>query len=182
MISFKTRDCSLHCLPKYRISFRCSCLWQTVPRLVGLSFLSVGEISIKKYLSVRRKGFPSKLDLPPLRSTNGFAFTPYFSTICSTNFVRKFNASNLPPFLQNTPREFHVETTWKRPFPRRFNVESTWCVCNDVGIEWRYVYKMHKMFLVPLLYLFVLSRIGSGHLVPSVNAAHHVVLYMNDSW
>ena len=29
----------------------------------------------------------------------------------------------------NTPRGFHVETTWKRPFPRRFNMESTWCVC-----------------------------------------------------
>ena len=29
----------------------------------------------------------------------------------------------------NTPRGFHVETTWKRLFPRRFNVESTWCVC-----------------------------------------------------
>ena len=32
----------------------------------------------------------------------------------------------------NTPRGFHVETTWKRPFPRRFNVESTWCVCKDI--------------------------------------------------
>ena len=32
----------------------------------------------------------------------------------------------------NTPREFHVETTWKRPFPRRFNVELTWCVCREV--------------------------------------------------
>ena len=31
----------------------------------------------------------------------------------------------------NTPRGFHVETTWKRSFPRRFNVESTWCVCKD---------------------------------------------------
>ena len=30
----------------------------------------------------------------------------------------------------NTPREFHVETTWKRPFPRRFNMEFTWCVCS----------------------------------------------------
>ena len=29
----------------------------------------------------------------------------------------------------NTPRGFHVETTWKRSFPRHFNVESTWCVC-----------------------------------------------------
>ena len=32
-------------------------------------------------------------------------------------------------YYTNTPRGFHVETTWKRPFPRRFNVESTWCVC-----------------------------------------------------
>ena len=31
----------------------------------------------------------------------------------------------------NTPRGFHVETTWKRSFSRRFNVESTWCVCKD---------------------------------------------------
>ena len=31
----------------------------------------------------------------------------------------------------NTPRGFHVETRWKRPFPRRFNVESTWCVCRE---------------------------------------------------
>ena len=29
----------------------------------------------------------------------------------------------------NTPRVFHVETTWKRLLPRRFNLESTWCVC-----------------------------------------------------
>ena len=33
----------------------------------------------------------------------------------------------------NTPRGFHVETTWKRSFPRRFNVESTWCVCRVVS-------------------------------------------------
>ena len=32
-------------------------------------------------------------------------------------------------FPTNTPRGFHVETTWKRSFARRFNVESTWCVC-----------------------------------------------------
>ena len=30
----------------------------------------------------------------------------------------------------NSPRGFHVETTWKRSFPRRLNVESTWCVCS----------------------------------------------------
>ena len=28
----------------------------------------------------------------------------------------------------NTPRVFHVETTWKRSLPRRFNVENTGCV------------------------------------------------------
>ena len=31
----------------------------------------------------------------------------------------------------NTPRGFHVETTWKQPLPRRFNVESAWCVCRE---------------------------------------------------
>ena len=29
----------------------------------------------------------------------------------------------------NTPRVFHVETTWKRLFLRCFNAEYTWCVC-----------------------------------------------------
>ena len=38
---------------------------------------------------------------------------------------------------RNTPRGFHVETTWKRSFPRRFNVESTLCVCRDVSSEMR---------------------------------------------
>ena len=33
----------------------------------------------------------------------------------------------------NTPRGFHVETTWKCPFPRRFNVESTWWFENNVS-------------------------------------------------
>ena len=40
-------------------------------------------------------------------------------------------------FPTNTPREFHVETTWKRPFPCRFNVESTWCVCRVEGTRTR---------------------------------------------
>ena len=34
-----------------------------------------------------------------------------------------------PNFPANTPRVFHVETTWERSFSRRFNVEYTWCVC-----------------------------------------------------
>ena len=41
------------------------------------------------------------------------------------------------PNSTNTPREFHLETTWKRPFPRCFNVEYTWCVCMK-DIYWFY--------------------------------------------
>ena len=33
------------------------------------------------------------------------------------------------PFPTDTPRVFHVETTWKRTIPHRFNVEYTWSVC-----------------------------------------------------
>ena len=51
----------------------------------------------------------------------------------------------------------------------------------DVSIEWRYVYEMRKMFHVPRLYSFALSRIGSGHLVVSVNTAPHAVICINDS-
>ena len=35
----------------------------------------------------------------------------------------------------NTPRGFHVETTWKRSFPHRFNVESTWCCRAESGTQ-----------------------------------------------
>ena len=38
-------------------------------------------------------------------------------------------------FPTNTPRVYHVETMWKRPFPRRFNVEYTWCVCRVPTID-----------------------------------------------
>ena len=34
----------------------------------------------------------------------------------------------------NTPRVFHVETTWKRTFPRSFNVEYKWSVCRAVSV------------------------------------------------
>ena len=37
----------------------------------------------------------------------------------------------------NTPRVFHVEAKWKRPFPCRFNMEYTWCVCRvSVSLRW----------------------------------------------
>ena len=35
----------------------------------------------------------------------------------------------------NIPREFHVETTWKRLLPRRFNVEYTWCIFRELGYQ-----------------------------------------------
>ena len=35
-------------------------------------------------------------------------------------------------FPTNTPRVFHIETTWKRLFTRRFNLKYTWCVCRAV--------------------------------------------------
>ena len=34
-----------------------------------------------------------------------------------------------PFYPTDTPRVFHVATTWKRSFPSRFNLECTWCVC-----------------------------------------------------
>ena len=43
------------------------------------------------------------------------------------------NHSTITP--TNTPRVFHVETTWKRSFLRRFNVEYTWCVCRDTNLS-----------------------------------------------
>ena len=46
----------------------------------------------------------------------------------SFNMFLSFSTYLIPA---NTPRGFHVETTWKQLFPRRFNVESTWCVCRD---------------------------------------------------
>ena len=47
-------------------------------------------------------------------------------SIIIQSFYNSFESSTTPT---NTPREFHVETTWKLSFPYRFNVESTWCVC-----------------------------------------------------
>ena len=144
-----TQNGWFHCLHKYRLPFRCSCLWETMQRRVDLSFLSVGRISIRKCFSVRQKVFPSKLGLPPRRYK--LMILLRFRTFRQFDqFCDQFNVSNLPPFF--------------------------------VSSEWRCVYKMHKMFLLPLLYSVGLSRIRSGHLVVSFNATHHVVICMNDSW
>ena len=124
-----TQNASLHCLHKYRLSFRCSCLWQTMQRRVGLSFVSVGGISIKKCPSVRRKGFPSKLVLPP----SAFNWWFYYGSLLHDNLFDQFRAE-----IQCV--QF-----------------ASFLFMHDVSTEWRYVYKMHEMFLVPLLYSFALS-------------------------
>ena len=36
---------------------------------------------------------------------------------------------------KNTPRVFHVETTWKQTFPCHFNVEYTWSVCKEPPVK-----------------------------------------------
>ena len=46
----------------------------------------------------------------------------------------------------NTPRVFHVETTWKRLFPRRFNVEYTWSVCWDVYVYVQVLKNSNRLF------------------------------------
>ena len=62
-------------------------------------------------------------------------------------------------FPTNTPRGFHVETTWKQLFPRHFNVESTWCVCrvsctekNFINIDLKHL--MFTDFFIMLASLF----------------------------
>ena len=60
----------------------------------------------------------------------------------------------------NRPREFHVETTWKRAFPRRFNVESRWCVCSGcsdgvgkhaITNSWTVICQTSRTFFYPRL-------------------------------
>ena len=40
-----------------------------------------------------------------------------------------YDRAFLQMYPTNTPRVFHVETTWRRLFPRRFNVKYTLRVC-----------------------------------------------------
>ena len=80
-------------------------------------------------------------------STKGDSHCCFRKTV-SNNYFQKFLLINLPStcsnwlenfsfthFPTNTPRGFHVETTWKQSFPRRFNVESTWCVCRVYSLS-----------------------------------------------
>ena len=60
----------------------------------------------------------------------------------STDVKYQFNQI----FPTNTPRVFHVETTWKQTFPRRFNVEYTWSVCKVFSLN-----KIRKKMLENLI-------------------------------
>ena len=57
-------------------------------------------------------------------------FAPAILSDTKVDFQRKLKRAqeeySIPDDLPtNTPRVFHVETTWKQPFPRRFNVGYT---------------------------------------------------------
>ena len=69
----------------------------------------------------------------------------------------------------NTPRGFHVEMTWKRPFPRRFNLESTLCLCVGVFI----VHKIGQNFGV--LLATVLGTLGLPYKMPGVASAGQIL-------
>ena len=56
-------------------------------------------------------------------------------------FKFPFSIKNTRNNPTNTPRVFHVETTWKPSFPRRFNVEFTWCVRREQTTTTFYVKK-----------------------------------------
>ena len=50
-----------------------------------------------------------------------------FPNISKNIYIFEHPLKSLHP--TNTPRVFHVETTWKRSFLRHLNVEYTRCVC-----------------------------------------------------
>ena len=98
------QNSSLHCLHKHQLSFAVHVHAGDKLYNIMLAYLSypVVELVSNVYLLDRRglqKGFPSKLGLPPLHLTDAFTMVLYFSTICSTNVVQKFNVSNLFPFF-----------------------------------------------------------------------------------
>ena len=62
-------------------------------------------------------------------------------------------------YALQTPRGFHVETTWKRFFPRLFNGKSTWCICRVVVIFNSGIFKNSNsgIFCWLVFYIFAYS-------------------------
>ena len=69
-------------------------------------------------------------EVSPNKGSYGLEKTPYLDTFHTVLFIMVNRFTPMFPFYPtNTPRVFHVATTWKRSFPSRFNLECTWCVC-----------------------------------------------------
>ena len=76
---------------------------------------------------------------------------------------------------RNTPRVFHVETTWKGPFPHRFNVEYTWCVCSEcvfMSIDVVLVTFFVNFRYISRLFLLFLLRIRLFHYILALNFSY----------
>ena len=64
----------------------------------------------------------------------------------------------------NTPRKFHMKTTWTRQFPRHFNVEYMWCICR-VAVTYhrsKVTSQLLEMVDTPLNLLFLIQSIDIG--------------------
>ena len=68
-----------------------------------------------------------------LGQSNNFCLKWSFFIIKQNNIHKKIQKFTCNP--TNTPRAFHVETTWKHSFPRHFNVKYTWNVCREATIS-----------------------------------------------
>ena len=64
---------------------------------------------------------------PKIKSCGMIAIVLRISLKKFTEQLRLVDLKNT--YTKNTPRVFHAETTWKRPFPRCFKMDYTWCVC-----------------------------------------------------
>ena len=95
---------------------------------VILEPLHYGNIETWKIsaFKVEKGNSESKISISIIVKTGGMVERQLF-----TNYR---NPEEIPT---NTPRGFHVKTTWKWSFARCFKVEYTWCVCRD---SWYYLY------------------------------------------
>ena len=74
----------------------------------------------------------------------------------------------------NTPRVFHFETAWKRPFTCRLNVEYTWCVLGSLISILDKANMILTVALKDLLYFKVVLQVKqSKHLHPSLHVNSH---------